>query len=216
MKATFIPEITTIGRISATQVEIAAEPMVHSADLPFMARNSGPVSARIAGAIADSGVDMSTLIAEAPEDYAIVFDTKKVLLQPGQYPCIPGWHCDAIERGDNGQPALHTLHQNPGFHVVCTVGGDGTEFVDNQLTVEYDEDRVWGSVNEAVEDDVHHRIRQLDDGEIAFFSPSTLHRGPQATKRSWRFFFRMSLMKTTPQNKIRTQVQVYADPNKGW
>ena len=52
-----------------------------------------------------------------PDGYHIVIDTKVVMLMPGMYPCIGGWHADAIER-KNGQPDLSTLNDNKGTHFI--------------------------------------------------------------------------------------------------
>lgn len=159
--------------------------------------------------------------------YHPVVDTKMVQLMPGQYPCIPGWHCDGVIRKDReSQPDLRTLGLEVP-HYIVTISDIldaslhcGTDIMDSYKEMDenlVDEEKVWKSVNEHFKD--AQRVKDYfpgHNGMMYRITRSTLHRGQQCKARQWRYFYRLSFYHMPAMNKERKQVTVYADPNGGW
>lgn len=211
----FTPDVRHVYSMdgSASVEEIAAEPMLFSADLVFALKNGGPLTKKALYALCECGVPQSNLI----------IDTKSVMLMPGMYPAIPGWHCDnVLRRSNNGQPDLESLNSNIYNYSVSlsssqTGGVSRTEFLLNDAELEINENRVWQSVDSAVNDNFPNNILSVPDGNVMRFSQPTIHRATPATEKGWRFFFRASEPNgKKPLNEIRKQVQVYTDINNGW
>src|SRR5690606_18875966 len=130
-----------------------------------------------------------------------------------------GWHCDGVIRDDkNSQPNLDTLNE-PISHFVLTgcsaPGACPTEYWNPTIELEFtDEEKnhVWKSLDT--------KIKELDNSEEGNITKSvdwamyhmyrdTPHRGTQATKRTWRMFYRMSFYHMPCANQFRNQVVVY-------
>lgn len=202
---------------------ITTEPMLYSASLDFALEKGGPLTKSLLTHItflAEWGSDVGTM---SRMGYHPVIDTKKVLLQKGQYPCIPGWHCDGVPRADNNSQPDITKLSEPIVHYTATFSNlpqnlhSGTQFINSYQEVMVNPERVWGSVNKELEN-IHgsHIFQTPADGTVYRFTRGQLHRGPQCQNPEWRFFFRLSFYHMPAMNKIREQVQVYADPNNGW
>ncbi len=61
-----------------------------------------------------------------------MIDTRGHMLKPDWLPAIGGWHCDAIPRGDDGQPELDHPAINSIRHYLCVIDcgtGSLTEFI---------------------------------------------------------------------------------------
>ena len=199
------------AKFSDAQVE--AEPMIYGGSWDWTRKHGGPITQAVMDKIHSSV--QRNLPIQARLGYHPVIDTKSVLLMEGQYPCIPGWHCDGVIRAAQGaQPDMSTLGE-PIQHFVCVVGGDGTEFLVTPWLIDgVDSDNVWASVNAQIPEDAH--THQLHSGDIVSFNRDQLHRGPAATARGWRYFFRLSFYHMPAMNVLRNQVQVYVDVGKGW
>ena len=78
-----------------------------------------------------------------------------------------------------------------------------------------DKDRVWMSVNEYL-NYIGPDVKRARDSVIYKMGGTTLHRGTAAQHRGWRYFFRLSVMKSVPRNEIRKQVNVYTEISNGW
>lgn len=210
---------------------IRDEPMLYSATVGFAYQHGGPLTEVILDAL-------ETQRPRQVVNRVPVIDTRVHMLMPGQYPAIPGWHCDDVPRrnsleGGNGQPEL-LESSGEELHYVCTVsdtcdfldsgghGGTGpsrTEFLVNPVTVEVPgkSDHVWKDVHEAVEA-TKPEIFQARHQRIYGFSQQHLHRAPRTTCRNWRFFFRLSYMRDDQHRRpeVRKQVQVYTTEGGGW
>lgn len=220
--------------------EIEGTPMLFSASPEFARANGGPMTEWALDVLERSEdyqrvmVDRNTTNHEVLRH--IIIDTKVVMLMEGQYPAIPGWHCDAVKRCSTyAQPDLGAIDDN-GLHWVVTTsthdeGVSNTEFLETEdgVVCFVDPTRVWGSVNERINETLNlspedknsllvtaPKIKKTKDGVIYKFTQRDLHQAARAHNSGWRWFFRASMMKNPPLNKIRHQVQVYADPNKGW
>lgn len=222
-KFRFVSDLLTVGRVTPVRSadEIEREPMLYSASPEYARQHGGPITEEIldhimAGCIADFD-------SVCDQDYPhLTIDTRSHMLMPGMHPAIPGWHCDHVPRFHGGQPELDKSSATQ-FNYTVTVGTTGgiapTEFVSSlrAVDVEYDPERVWGSVSAHVNKQlVNIRTFLLPDGMVCRFNGQTLHRATAAKERGWRFFFRASRTKHEPNPKIRRQVQVYTSETTGW
>lgn len=211
----FTPETSCVGQMQEySEEQIRNETMIYGGSVAWTRVHGGPMTCDALRIAQENSRDLVRVHAE--RGYHPVIDTKSVLLMPGMSPCIPGWHCDGVIRSVRGaQPNLSTLDERVLHYIVTydTVGGrDSTHYATSPIDVEVDESRIWASVNERVKD---MQYGTYGNGEVVRMTRSTLHRGPPATVRQWRFFFRMSFYHMPCVNEIRNQVQVYTE-SKGW
>lgn len=221
----FTPFFKTVGHADhmTTQV-IQEEQMLFGATINHVLTNFDkyPITFHILNKILMLDDFKELIVDQAMLGYHPVIDTKVVLLMPGMYPCIGGWHCDGVIRKDqNSQPNLDTLDE-PIQHFICTISdaGDdhcGTDILSRKAIFSInDDENIWAQVNQSVEDLEDKRIHTTKSGEIVQFDRQTLHRGTVATVRQWRYFFRLSFYHMPAMNQERKQVQVYSDISQGW
>ena len=209
-------------------VDIKNEPMLFNASWQFATETGGPITREVLTKLGGYILDDMNMVATEEYSYPVI-DTRVHMLMKGQYPAIPGWHCDNVPRrhvnrpegGDNPQPILPEASDGQINYTVILAQNNidlsPTQFVTEDLRVRYDPRYVWGSVNEAVcSMDLRGATWECSNGVFYRFSSRVLHRATPARVRGWRFFFRLSWMQTKPKNEVRRQVQVYADPNVGW
>ena len=217
----FTPSIDQVGSIKADEETIKDEPMLYGASIDMVLKNADryPLTYKVFKKITKDPKYTKIMLEQAMMGYHPVIDTKSVLLMKGQYPCIPGWHCDGvIRRNRNSQPDLSTLNE-PVMHYICTITATGhvpTLVVKEPVTLEVDETKVWQSVDREVNQLPLDRTTLLDNGGIYRFNRSTIHKGVSACERTWRYFFRMSYYHMPCANEERKQVQVYTIPSIGW
>jgi hypothetical protein len=221
---TFEPSTSVVARVSgqANRAEIHAETMFFGCSVEFIQDfDSGGHMARI---VLDELNRAGEL--DAAKRYCkkhgkhLVIDTRSHMLMPGMYPAIPGWHCDAYPRSHYGeQPNLYAALPDTPHYVVHVSDQNGgvsrTLYAAEPITVEIDEDRVWGSWHEAAEREPIARV-QYRDGEIVRMLQPTLHRAQRCYQKGWRWWFRMSAFYKPPENAVRKQVQVYCTEGGGW
>ena len=189
---------------------ISREPMLFSSSVEFANKNGGDLTKAVL-----RGIEL-----ECPDHFFVVIDTRSHMLMRGMYPAIPGWHCDGVMRGANGQPDFGLL-DHKAEHRVITVssekgGVSNTEFIAEKLCVEYEPGKVWGSINDDIEESMSPDTYQVPDGDLITFNQLALHRATPAKTNGWRWFFRLSFYHSPPINKIRNQVQVYTSQSTGW
>lgn len=202
--------------------QLASEPMFFAAS-PEYARVHGGVITRNA---LDALFHIEAFQKQFAEhvingEYELVVDTRVNMLMEGMFPSIPGWHCDEVPRGENGQPDFSLCDPNVRhWMVVVDNGGDVsmTEFVQGRVQFEKaDSLNVYkdlhGDVQEMVPDVIKAR-----SGCFIEFDQFSVHRATQAVGNGWRFFFRASITKSRPVlNKDRVQVQSYIlAEDTGW
>lgn len=218
---TFTPKISWGEPDEArwSQEEIANETMLFGADTDFALRHGGPITQHVL-----SLIDLDVLHL-APEPGYVVIDSRVHMLMPGQYPAIPGWHCDGIERANYvAQPDMTKL-DNGRIHFTyhTSAGPHGFErpvsstcFLTYPCTLEVNPERVWASVSEELSRLPVLGVGNSQDGQLMRFNSMTLHRASPAEARGWRYWFRASQYHTPPKNQIRKQVQVYTTLHGGW
>jgi hypothetical protein len=113
-------------------------------------------------------------------------DIKVHMLMPGQFPCIPGWHCDNVPRvgGQQDWSKVDTKHK-----MYCWVSnGPFTEFEEG------------GKINAQG----WREFTQLEP-----------HRGTVSEEHIWRMFIRLSPAEILPiapkEQWVRRHCQVYLD-----
>ncbi len=162
--------------------------------------------------------EMADLIAsipvENPEDYEL--DVKVHMLMAGQYPCIPNWHTDMVQRDDTGLRFDLIDYDTPPM-LLWISDGPATEFLARPLVMP----RTPSSHRE-----IARFLLDMDGvGSLMtrFIQPNTWnamwqhtpHRGAVSQKSGWRVFARVthrSIAPARPVNSvIRRHAQVYLD-----
>ncbi|HEV3485481.1 MAG TPA: hypothetical protein VG106_08740, partial [Vicinamibacterales bacterium] len=140
-------------------------------------------------------------------------DTQSQHLMEGQFPSIPGWHCDAMSvKGPRDTDADEQIARDTIVYT-CFVstnedGVSQTLFADEPLTLEVDTDHVWPSVHRGAE--LHLLRRQkVKDGDVVRFDGNTLHRAAECHRAGWRYWFRLTVYHKPPRNVVKRMVQVY-------
>ncbi len=196
---------------------IEREPMLFQAGVDFAYGAGGPLTKTV----------LDNLRATIPRTKfdSLRIDTRSHMLMPGWFPCIPGWHCDFMETDEDGQQVANSFDAET-HHYMYLSGEPATQFL-QQRNIDWPENRCrWGDVSRKIEEGGNSGLRpyQIGTGQLIRFCGNELHRGMPHTGKTghWRFFFRATSFPEGHKaqgiwtNKIRTQVQVYADSNAGW
>lgn len=219
MSTTFRPKYDYVDNVGVSSVDIIKnEPMLWQADSYFAACEGGPLTKKCMSVLYENKKNIKELITSVVANKKqIIVDTRVSMLMKGFYPSIPDWHCDHVERGDNGQPDLDKMSDD-NYNYCCVISDkdfvSGTEFILDELDIDVDKDNVWSSVNSNVER-LAPRTKQLKSGDIIRFNQAAIHRATPAVVGGWRFFFRLSVCDVEPKNEIRRQTQVYVKEG-GW
>lgn len=137
-------------------------------------------------------LEIVPILVDCPIPHAnYVVDAKVHMLMPGQFPCIPNWHGDAIPRDGEGRRLIDQCDDNQKMFLWLS-GPPLTEFKDGRLI----EPRKW------IE-----------------FKQKDIHRGTCSTEHTWRLFIRLmpsSLVQRPRTGKacLRKHSQVYLDASK--
>lgn len=219
LKYEFVPNHRILEVLPVPSMKVIQnEPMLHSSDIEFALAKGGDLTRMLLNLSS-----VKAFIKNCPKERYLVLDSRTMMLMPGMYPAIPGWHCDAVKRPSaTAQPDLEIvdpLTAHLALHFSSRYVGKGTVtstyFANEPLTIDVDKDKVWGSVDNAVN---QRRLRysKAEDGELWWFNRDTLHRASASVARGWRWWVRLSYYHTAPRPQVRTQVQVYTTPATGW
>ena len=155
---------------------------------------------------------------------AYEFDVKIHMLMPGQYPCVPNWHCDNVPRDVNRKLAYNEakLREEPPM-LLWVSNGPHTEFLARpayMARAPKDHGEVADFVNslkESVGDDIAV-TRFLPAQQWVSFSSTAPHRGRASDQHQWRVFVRAthkSVLPVRPKvHLLRRHCQVYLDSAK--
>lgn len=127
-----------------------------------------------------------------PDDYMV--DVKIHMLMPGQYPCIPNWHCDFVPRD--------------------------LDLKQDRSKVTGDEMYIWISGAPHTEYKTYRRKIETEVGPWTVINQKDFHRGVKSEIHTWRCFMRLIpkwFVHPTTINvgQIRRHTQVYIDePDK--
>lgn len=190
------PDFASVGNVApnATIADLAEETGVYSASPDFVREHCGPIARGILAEVPNSFFERCDELGFYPN-----IDVRVHRLYPGDFPAVPGWHCDGEYRKDyHSQPDLRRGMDHG--HIVCSVSTDpggvsNTELVTAPHTFRVDESsgvNLWSQVHQEVEALGLPRIT-LPDGQLTLISGGTLHRATPARVRGWRLFFRLSM-----------------------
>lgn len=209
---------------------IQQEPMLFGADARFADKQGGPLTDLALLALEDIGVDRKDLLV----------DTRSHMLKPGWFPAIPGWHCDEVPRGKDGQPNIDLipgcLEDRPKHYLIildagtCAMthfltgtrrsGGVIMEYGSAEHLLSVDKgSTVWGHCDSYIRRRMHPEdIEPALSGHLYEFDQFDFHTATSAKLDGWRWFFRATTKSKRPvANEIRRQVQVYlGNENGGW
>jgi len=217
----FTPEIQTIGKVKGSRSvdELSVETSVYAASPDFVRQNCGPIANGILDAVDQSYFDRCEDLGMLPN-----IDVRVHRLNVGEYPAIPGWHCDGVKRETyHGQPDPDKMRIRD--TVLCAVSMGSVcnpEVITEQLEIDIpeieDEFKLWQYVDSKILDSTSRR--EMPDGEITMIGASTLHRVMPARRRGFRLLFRMSMWHNDylgDSGKISKQQQVYlVQGENGW
>lgn len=127
-----------------------------------------------------------------PEDYLV--DVKVHMLMPGEWPCIPNWHCDFVPRDENLKRLPEKITPHNKMYLWIS-GAPFTEF------------REGG------------KISKMNPQEWLEFTQRDIHRGVASEVHTWRCFIRVIPKHfvhstTTNVGTLRRHSQTYLDVNK--
>jgi len=192
----------------ATADAIRHEPMLFQCSREFAEAHGGPLT--------------RACLRRLPYEHVRI-DTRSHMLMPGQYPCIPGWHCDFKQVAPDGTQVHDEDTDASTRHLLCTSPGAPTDFLLDR-DVEVSVPRLtWGEVDRYV-CRAEPACASYEPGTLIEFDANELHRGSPHTGEPchWRYFFRATQFapgdprRGAYANEIRTQVQVYCDVHAGW
>lgn len=220
----FTPSLQVLGRFDPTaSIEaIAAETGMYSASPNFVRDHAGPLANGMLDLIPQDWFDEANELGLYPN-----IDIRVHRLYTGDYPAVPGWHCDGEYRSTyQSQPELDKVV--PHRHIVGTVSTDPggvslTEFVTDPMDIDLDEGPeaagVWEQVHRRIEAE-KPTIAEAQDGHLYDFGSFTLHRCTPARVRGWRLFLRASMWHKPylqGEGTIARQEYVYRlSEEKGW
>jgi len=214
---TFTPEVKKLAQFDgiATIAELDAETSVFAASPEFVRKNCGPVANRILDAVPQDYYDA------APIGMLSNIDVRVHRLNIGEYPAVPGWHCDGQLRETYfAAPRLDVIPiRDTVLACVSTGMVSNFEIASEPFTCDIgEEEYLWARVNQQIEQsDMQSFASQ--DGQLYQMTIDTLHRCMPARARGWRLFFRMSMWHNDylgDGGKIAQQQQVYITHAGGW
>ena len=105
----FVPMFQVVAKLPTiipTQA-IADEPLLWGAGWDFAKENGGPLTQMVMDSLAG---EMETIRALEGKGRYPVIDTEGQHLLVGQFPSIPGWHCDSLPDANLDQASEDAVH----------------------------------------------------------------------------------------------------------
>lgn len=216
---TFVPEVIELGGIpgTATIAELDAETSVYAASPKFVRTNCGPIANKILDAVPQSYYD------RMPQGMMPNIDVRVHRLNTGEFPAVPGWHCDGQLRETYfSAPDVDRVPiRDTVLATVSTGAVSNFEYATEPFACNVPQDDgygLWAHVNAEIESNNMQKCSSCD-GTLYQISVNTLQRCMPARNRGWRLFFRMSMWHNDylgDEGKISKQQQVYLTSIKGW
>jgi hypothetical protein len=217
----FTPKIEIIGNVNGSYSvdRLSEETSVYAASPNFVRQHCGPIANDILDAVNPSYYTLCEELGMLPN-----IDIRVHRLNIGEYPAIPGWHCDGVKRETyHGQPNPDQICIRDTVLCVVSMGSiSNPEIITEQLEIDVinqgDDFKFW----QYVDSKIPHNVGRIEmpDGQITMIGESTLHRVMPAKERGFRLFFRMSMWHNNyvgDEGKIAKQQQVYLlQGENGW
>lgn len=216
MKAVkFVPHLSCLyatGVPNSMRRGIPSEQMLFNCSVEFAKEKGGPITKQIIKTMESNNAFQ---IGLKPSYHHWLIDVKVMMLAKGQYPQMPGWHCDGVAKDHiSNQPDLTSIDVAiPNYIAVIGVpeAKNTIEYIVQNITMSVDKDRVWASVNNYADFFYHElEIEQLKDNWMHIYTQPTINRVMPAARNSWVMFFKCFSSINTPTNQLRKQVQIYA------
>lgn len=219
----FIPEVIELGKFNGFDSigRLSEEVSVYAASPAFVNDNCGPIAKYILSNVPQDYFDRCEKLGMKPN-----IDVRVHRLNVGEFPAVPGWHCDGVMRETYfSSPDIERIRVRD--TVLATVsshenGVSNFEFLTEGIQMHLNDDEdglgLWGKVNNFVEKS-KPEMEMSKDGILYQVSSETIHRCSPAKVRGWRLFFRMSMWHNDylgDEGKISTQQQVYIKDANGW
>lgn len=178
----------------------------------------------------DGAARMLTMEGHDYIDFEI--DIKVHMLMPGQFPCIPNWHCDNVPRcPDTGKTSYSGAEEayvsgEPPMYLWVS-GTPCTRFLARPLTEKGWTPRSHGELADYIRDveaktaDNHALTCLIKPQHFYSMDRLTPHQGTAAQEHTWRIFMRLTHKDCLPDRPktsvLRRHSQVYLDSaNFGW
>lgn len=134
------------------------------------------------------------IIDACPGQDGYRYDVKVHMLMPGQWPCIPGWHCDFVPRDEDKTLRPDLIDDDAPPMYLWVSGHPLTEFRDTGL---------------------------VPAGAWVPFTQRDEHRGRKSEQHTWRLFIRAAHESIIPPHALeiaglRRHCQVYTEPDFDW
>lgn len=214
----------TVGQYPTEVLE--REPALFAADMNFALEHGGPITRAVLQEILKIPY-VQAIYTNHIQGYHIIIDSRVHKLEQGEYPAIPGWHTDFVERSSrtNMQPDYTKITSGVKTYVVNIsdqLGGvSNTEYLTETVELEVPKDQVYLSIDKQLQAKKKLALAKLVDGEIIEMDQLSLHRGIAAHRKGMRYFLRLAvlhdltttILQTAPQNEIRDHLQSYFDMN---
>jgi hypothetical protein len=217
----FKPDVRILGSFvpTATLDELDAEQSVYAASPEFVRANCGPIANSILDAVPDSYLQRCRSLGMLPN-----IDVRVHRLNRGEYPAVPGWHCDGHLRETYfGAPQTDRIPIRDTILATVSSHVDGVsnfEMLDESVEMEITpgQSDLWAQVHSFVESGGYRRLKSMD-GLLYQMGIDTIHRCTPALRRGWRLLFRMSMWHNDylgDGGKVARQQQVYIKSELGW
>lgn len=195
----FTPESETLAQVRKqySANEVTNEIGVYAASPDKVKSVCGPIANSILNSVPSEWYEKCKDLGMLPN-----IDVRIHRLNKGEYPAVPGWHCDgALRETFFGQPDLNRVRIRDTILCIVSTGDDGVsnpEIATEEISIDVPDD-VSQSNDFVLWKHVHNNMPKefsketLKDGQITLMSCNTLHRVMPAHTRGSRLFFRMSM-----------------------
>jgi hypothetical protein len=214
-------KVGTVWSLYTTD-QIHKEPALFSADLPYALQNGGLITHKILNELMKIPSVQNAASGDLPGHHVII-DTRIHELQMGEYPAIPGWHTDFVERSasTNMQPDYRLITPSVKTYIVNIsdhAGGvSNTEYLQDAISLNIPTENVYMNLDEQIRGKLSVRKAKVTDGDILQMDQLSLHRATPAHSAGMRYFLRLgilhnlstTILQKSPPNELRRHSHFY-------
>jgi hypothetical protein len=185
----------------------------------FVEEAGGPVTKAVLGQLRE--VYAYPIRLAEQEGLSAVVDVYVHKLLPGQYPTMPGWHCDWVPYGGRtGQPDFTLIHPQS-FNISLTLSNEQKGVSTNEYVSTSIKPKLWDKEN--VFKDLHAQVLRIGpdvvrakDGVFVRYTPKTILKALPCERRGVRLYVRFSMCVKPPiVNELVNCQQVYVNVGEG-
>jgi hypothetical protein len=220
----FPPSAKIVGKVWGLYktAQIRQEPALFSVDIPFAFKHGGPITRKILDELIQIPSVRNAFNGDLPGHH-IIIDTRIHELQIGEYPAIPGWHTDFVERtaSTNMQPDYRSITDSVKIYVVNISdhekGVSNTEYLQDSIKLNIPLENIYMKIDEQIRERLSLRKAKVSDGDILQMDQHSLHRVTPTHSPGMRYFFRLSILhnlaktilQKSPVNELRKHSHIY-------